>query len=159
MAFSIFPSASSAAIPDNLRWFAMIYLFGTVGAMIVMGVLASMGVDLPGAGVSAGLFFGIVALAVQRLAKVREIPKPERTKLALGYMLIALAISLFLLGLLLVLAVVLAGPEMLAQMIPLNAQMLGIFAIALIAVSLLYFGGARFVVGIVAQRTIRESNS
>lgn len=155
----LFPPATSTTLADNLRWFATIYVLGTIGAMIALGALSQIGINVPGPGVGAGLFFGIVALSTQRLAKQRDITKQERGKLALGYVLLALAISIVLIALMLAAALALVGPHMLAQMIPLDAGALGFVAIALIVVSLIYFVGARFVVGMVAARTKRALNS
>jgi hypothetical protein len=138
------PTAPAYTIADSLRWFAIVYALSTLGAFLAIMALAQIGVQVPGAGLSIGLFLGIAMLAGQRFATKRDgaWTPADRGKLALGYAGVSLAISGGLLGI---------GLAMSPQLRPALPIALAVLA----AVTIVCYGLARFALAMVAKRALR----
>lgn len=133
-------------IAANLRWFALIYFAALIAVMMLVVILQNFGVTLPSTGLSIGLYAGVVAAAGQRFALRRRWTGRDRNLLALGYTAIAAAISCALAG-----ALVFVDPA--AMGLGNLSGMVGLAAIVVVIVGLIYYGMARLMLMLIARRT------
>lgn len=138
-------------ISANLRWFAFVYLVAVVGAVALAAGLESVGISLPSIGVGIGVYAGVVAAAGQRFAERRDWTGRDRNLLALGYVIIATAVSSLLGG-----AMLLLDSTSLA-VVTNGGAFIGILVGALTFVSLIYYGMARLMLMVIAGRRDRDA--
>jgi hypothetical protein len=152
--------AAPYTVTQNLRWFSVGYVLVLIAVVALVTVLDLAHINLPGGastGANIGGFLGCVGAAGGRFAQKtnQAWTREDRAKLALGYVVAAIAISLFLASGLAVVSMILAPGalmEMIASMGVSQGAFIGFIAGAALFVGLMYYLGARLVLGTVAKR-------
>jgi hypothetical protein len=154
----------NAAAPDasthaaNLRWFALVYLAISAGAVALMFGLAQLRIDPPGGALATGAFLAAVSAAGMRHAKKTDNAwtPADRAALSGGYVLIAFGVSLMACGVLAAIAAVSLGSYFPTLALAWFKQFGLIVLAALVFVAVVYYVGARFILGGIAKRERRR---
>lgn len=130
----------------NLRWFGLIYVAAVAVLVVIVGLLQSAGVELPTTGLSIGLFAGVVAVAGQRFAARRAWTGRDRNLLALGYMIVAAAISCLLAA-----ALTVVDASVFDEMAR-SGALAGMIVVVVAVVAAIYFVTARLTLMLIARQ-------
>lgn len=133
-------------VAANLRWFAVVYVVALILLGFVVNLLRAAGVDLPSTGIGIGVFAALVYLAGSRFAARRAWIGRDRHNLALGYVIIAIAVSCTLM------AIVLAIDPATAAMLSGIGDVLGVVLAIAAGVALFYYGMARLMLMMLARK-------
>ncbi|MCX7358895.1 MAG: ABZJ_00895 family protein [Alphaproteobacteria bacterium] len=133
-------------VAANLRWFGLFYVAAVVVLVVIVGVLQTMGVELPTTGLGIGLFAGVVAAAGQRFATRRAWTSRDRNLLALGYMIVAASISC------LVAASLIVVDSSTYDEIARSGALAGMAVLVVAVVGAIYFVTARLTLRLIARQ-------